>query len=235
MTIAKEGASGSRHGSIGRRTASAALALLAFVATAAAQTPAAPSAKPETITPQVMDKRLQERATLIQKVNPEGADRVVIYDLRWPRDANEYKALGKHALLLIAAVTRNKKELPIKKVYLRIGEKDVVLQRVFTRRSDVAASSPIGRLFGTSREDALFLVPIGPLLAGQVVFADFALNRTEFRLTGSPLGPPAFIKDDTGKDSSSDPSPDVIKGIVERDYPGYSIGERRGSRRTSRR
>lgn len=208
--------------------AALAAAMLAFPA--AAQAPA-PAAAPEPVTPQVMEKRLQERAALIQKVNPEGADRVVLYDLRWPRDAGEYKAMGKNALILISAVTRNGRELPMKKVYLRVNEKDVVLRRVFSKRVEVPANAPVRKLFGAFREDALFLVPLGPLLASNVVFADFALNRTEFRLASGPLGAPAFVAADNDRGEGSEPAADTLKQILERDYPGYPSTPERNPRR----
>ncbi|MCC6887850.1 MAG: hypothetical protein IT536_04875 [Hyphomicrobiales bacterium] len=198
--------------------------------TASAQT-VPPASAPQPMSPQAMDKRLHEQAALIQKVNPVGADRVVVYDLRWPKDADEYKALGKNALLLIGAVTRNKKELPVKKVYLRIGEKDIVLRRVFSKRTELSAASSVAKLFGAFREDALFVVPIGSLLASGTVFADFALNRTEFRLNSAPPGAPAFVKADTDKGEGSDPSPDTLKTILARDYPGYPSTPERPSRR----
>jgi hypothetical protein len=178
-----------------------------------------------------MEKRLNEQAALLLKSTPEGADRVAIYDLRWPQDADEYRALGKNAVILISAVTRVTKELPLKKVYLRVGERDIALRRLFSRRSELGAASPARKLFGAFREDALYLVPVGPLLSGNVVLADFARERTAFRLNSGPFAPPEFIRADQEQGQAGDPSLQAIKKLLEREYPGYPANPERNALR----
>lgn len=176
-----------------------------------------PAAAQQPVTPQDMDKRLQERADLIAKVNPQGADRIVIYDLAWPKDADEFGALGRHAVLLISAVTRHAQELPIKKVSIQVGEGETALRRLWSKRSEVPAGS-VRKLFGTYREDALYLLPVGPLLKGSTVFTEFALERTEFRLDTAE---PAFVRAAKGK--AGEPSAETLRAFLARQYPGFKI------------
>ena len=177
----------------------------------------APVAAQQPVTPQDLDKRLQERADLIAKVNPQGADRIVIYDLAWPKDAEEFRALGHNAVLLVSAVTRHAKELPIKKASIQVGEGETALRRLWNKQSEVPAGN-VRKLFGQYREDALFLLPAGPLVKGSTVFAEFALERTEFRLES---GEPAFVRTIKGK--TGEPSADVLRAFLARHYPGFKI------------
>lgn len=176
-----------------------------------------PVAAQQPITPQDMDKRLQERADLIVKVNPQGADRIVIYDVAWPKDADEFAAMGRHAVLLVSAVTRHTTELPIKKASIQVGEGETALRRLWSKRSEVPAGN-VRKLFGPFREDALYLLPVGPLLKGSTVFTEFALDRNEFRLDTTE---PGFVRDAKGK--AGEPAPEALRTFLARQYPGFKI------------
>ena len=48
---------------------------------------------------------------------------MAIYDIGYPKDANEFRDLNGYALLLVAAVSQTKEELPIRRVYISVDGK----------------------------------------------------------------------------------------------------------------
>jgi len=65
------------------------------------------------VTPAEIDRRLEQRAAEIRRVAPQGGDRYVLFDLAYPHDDAEYRAVGKSALVFLAALSRISGELPI--------------------------------------------------------------------------------------------------------------------------
>jgi len=67
---------------------------------------------------------------MAQEYSGQVTDRVVRDDIAFPADDAEYLALGKHAVLLIAAVTHDPAELPIARVYLEKENGVIQLKRL---------------------------------------------------------------------------------------------------------
>jgi len=199
-----------------------AVALLcsALSATAFGQTgPSRPTPAETPITADAIDKELSERASLIRKVNPQGADRIVVHTLAWPEDAAEYRALGRNGVLLITAVSRNAGELPLAKVYVRMEGRDIPLRKLSSRRTDTATGSLVRTMFGAHREDALFLAPGALLLSEAPLMARFALQDTQSRVNSAPFEAPAFVRNDRGE--AAEPDASVLKSFMERRFPGF--------------
>jgi len=175
------------------------------------------------VTPDEIDRRLEQRAADIKRVAPQGADRYVLFDISYPTDSAEYRAVGKTAVLLTVAVSRNADELPLRRVYTRAGNKDIDLERLGSRRSELPATSAVRAVVGPYREDVFHLVPIGALLREHVLMCDFAKNRTGFVINRAALEPPAFIRDDRTRDSAQKPNETAVKAFVEREYPGFGM------------
>ncbi len=171
------------------------------------------------ITAEVIDKQLSERASLIRKVNPQGADRIVVHTLAWPGDAAEYRALGRNGVLLITAVSRNASELPLAKVYVRMEGRDIPLRKLSSRRTETAAGSLVRTMFGPYREDALFLAPGGLMLSEAPLMARYALQDTQSRVNSAPVEVPPFVRNDQGE--AAEPSASALKTFVERRFPGF--------------
>jgi Sel1 repeat-containing protein len=70
-------------------------------------------------TPLGIDEALEEMA---RQYSARPTDRAVRDDIAFPATDEEYRGLGKHAILLLAAVTHDPVELPLRRVYLEKGD-----------------------------------------------------------------------------------------------------------------
>jgi hypothetical protein len=174
------------------------------------------------VTPDDIDKRIEERAAEIQKIAPKGAARYVVYDIAWPATAEEYRALGRHAILFLSAVSQNADELPLKQVYTRQGGKSLPLKQLSSKRRDVPPGSLTHVMFGPYREDSFYLLPVGALMQEWKLLADFAKNRNEFSISLSQLNPPRFIQTDRTRNAGK-VDPAALKTILEREFPGFEV------------
>src|SRR5260370_28217548 len=75
--------------------------------------------------PLSVDQALERMA---QEYSGQATDRAVRDDIAFPANEEEYKNLGKHAILLLAAVTHGPAELPIARVYLAKEDGVIELQ-----------------------------------------------------------------------------------------------------------
>jgi hypothetical protein len=178
------------------------------------------------VTPQDIDLLVERRAADVKRVAPKGADRYVLFDIAYPLDAAEYRAVGKTALLLTVAVSRDADELPLRRVFTRAGSQDIDLQKLGSRRSELPAASLARAVVGPYREDAFYLAPIGALLRQSLLMCDFAKNREGFVINRAPLDPPAFVRADRQRDAADKPAEAAIRTFVDREYPGFGILER---------
>ena len=172
------------------------------------------------VTPGDIDKRIEERAAETQKIAPRGAARYVVYDIAWPATAEEYRALGRHAILFLSAISQNADELRLKQVYTRQGGKSLPLRRLSSKRRDVPGGSLTHTIFGPYREDSFYLLPVGALMQEWKLLTDFAKNRNEFSISLSQLNPPRFIQADRSN-SAGKVDPAALKMILEREFPGF--------------
>ena len=178
----------------------------------------APASK-RAVTPQDID-------SLVEKIPPTGGDRYVLFEISYPLDETEYRAVGKTAVVLTVAVSRNADELPLRRVYTRAASQDVDLQKLGSRRSELPAAWMTRGVVGPYREDAFYLAPLGPLLRENLLICDFAKNRSGFLINRAPLDAPAFIRADRARDSADKPAEGAVRALIERDYPGFGILER---------
>ena len=156
--------------------------VLAVALLAGAQEAAAPAAPP---TPAELDQAIEDFARQI----PAGitADRYAAFAVAMPADFVEYAALNKHALLVVAALSKDPSELPLKRVYLEQEKRTLELSLVGLVRSELRADSPAGKLMGTHRVDAYYLIPLSAWRQPGTLLADFAAHRKEFILGKFPL------------------------------------------------
>ena len=59
-------------------------------------------------------------------------------DFTWPADAEEYRKLAKHVLVLVSVVTQDAAELPLRRVYVNSNGKQTALTKLSSQRSSVA-------------------------------------------------------------------------------------------------
>jgi hypothetical protein len=177
------------------------------------------------VTPAEIDRRLEARMGEIRRVAPQGGDRYVLFDLAYPHDEAEYRAVGKSALVFLAALSRDSDELPLRRVYTRVGKQEIELRKLGSRRSELPPTSVARQVVGRFREDAFWLAPVGPLLHENALLCDFAKNRTGFVINRAPFEPPDFIRADRARDKADKLQDAAVKVFAEREFAGFGLIE----------
>ena len=177
------------------------------------------------VSPADMTKRLEQAAARTLASSPTGADRGAAFDFTWPADADEYRALAKHVLVLVSVVTQNAAELPLRRVYVSAGGHETELVRLTSQLSAVRPGSMTFRVLGPHREDGFYLAPAGAMLADGFLQADFATARNNFNLYKLPGTPPDPIKADSDPMPApgATPEPAAVKAMLHREYKGFEL------------
>ena len=145
--------------------------------------------------------------------------RGVDYDICFPADAQEYAALGKHAIVRLSASTAIETELPLRSAYLEVKGVRVPLHRL-------ALLDPHHHRRDTDdyvEQVSFYLVPLSSLKAASELSVDFTGQRTAFGVVhftkqSGVEGAPAFVRLDE-YDSPSDPDMKAVGAVLIREYP----------------
>jgi hypothetical protein len=173
-----------------------------------------------------MAKRLDESAQKIKKSNASGADRAAQIDFAWAQDEAEYLALGKYVIVLVSVVSKSEKEPPLKRVYIRDKWRhETPLEQPSSERREVPKDSLTHSVFGAYHEDSFYLAPAQLMKGEGDVVADFAANRSGFRLYSLPAEPPDFVEADRRgmPKQGAKPDPKALKAMLEREYSGFKL------------
>jgi hypothetical protein len=200
--------------------------LAAFlVAAAEAQTLTRHPPSQNAVSPANMAERLEQSAVRTLKSSPKGAARGASVDFSWPSEPEEYRALGKHVLLLVSVVTQDAAELPLRRVYVGANGRETDLIKLSSQLSDVRKGSVTFTVFGPHREDGFYLAPAGLMMADGYLQADFAVRRQNFNLYKLPGTPPDFIKADRNPMPPADAKPEMpaLKAMLRREYKGFEL------------
>jgi hypothetical protein len=172
-----------------------------------------------------MTERLEKSAIQTAKSAPQGAARGSSVDFTWPADAEEYRNLAKHVLVLVSVVTQDAAELPVRRVYVNVNGQETELTKLSSQLSGVRQGSVTYSVLGPYREDGFYLAPAGPMMAEGYLQADFAVRRNGFNLYRLPGAPPDFIKADSDPMPAKDakPEPAALKALLQREYKGFEL------------
>jgi TPR repeat protein len=168
--------------------------------------------------PLSVDQALEQMA---QEYSGQTTDRVVRDDIAFPANETEYKNLGKHAILLLAAVTHDPAELPITRVYLEKEAGVLELQKVGSFLCRTPRGSAVERVLGPYRENAFYLLPISSYFQQAKLVIDFARNRSGFQLIQFPeeVKTDFVLADsDHGQGRTLQASTEAVHAIVLREY-----------------
>ena len=175
-------------------------------------------------TPARMVERINAAAEQYKAEGP--IPRVALYDIGFPRTIEEYHQLDGHAVLLITALSQERDELPLARVYVRSasGSEVVELRPLNSVRSDQSGvTSNAVKTFGAFRVDGLYLLPAHLRLMPGDLLVDFSKNRVGLRVAtfGTPVSPEVealHIEPPKG----SGPDPGALSAFVAREFPGFS-------------
>lgn len=138
-------------------------------------TPASLQARVDTMT------RLMKE--VVSRVPSAGFQRTALPDVAIPKDEDEYDATGGMSVLAVTAISRFSDDIPMKRVYAKIGDKSVTLARIRSIRSvQDTGLVESARFLGPYREDAAFLLPADVVQAGATIYVDFASKAVPFQM-----------------------------------------------------
>jgi hypothetical protein len=148
-----------------------------------------------------INRRIKESA--IEYADLGFIARFVNYDIAMPADSKEYIDLNKNAVLIIGALTHNKNELPLNKVYIKYMGEEIVLEKILSRISEIE-DGIVKNVFGNYREDSFYLFPIHFLAKDCELVIDWAKNREGFILAEYPVNIDFdYIKEDENIDKQN--------------------------------
>lgn len=168
-----------------------------------------------------INKRIDDLAIQYKEYAP--IPKMAIYDIGYPRNAQEYDQLDGHGLLLVAALSQVKEELPIKRVYVSLDGKEIDLNRLkmYLSESKDAASQSFKTL-GAFRMDALFAFPVHFRTKTAEVFIQFAKDSKPMRLAAFNGTVPESLKTlPTRMPTEKTLKEKALGDFMKREYPGY--------------
>jgi hypothetical protein len=166
----------------------------------------------------LIDNRIKTAAQNLKKDYPQGISRYAAFDMAFPRDEDEYYRLGKNGVILISAVTQDAAELPLARVTIRNGDTLTELKLLASGNRETA--DDVQAMFGSHRQDAIYLVPLDQVKRGATLECDFAIARQGFVLARLRDPEPYFIRADSGRKSGPQPSARLLQALISREYPG---------------
>jgi hypothetical protein len=172
--------------------------------------------------PSAMNNRIDRAATELEQYAP--VPRIGLFDIAYPADEDEYKALNGFAVMLVTALSQKADELPPKRVFVKIGDAISELTLISSVFSKTEPTQLTAKVFGENRWDGLFLFPVYLERDAQELLIDFAKNREGFVLSKFKSQNPEalkkyyLIKPNAGKTNS-----DALLKIVSREFPGFII------------
>jgi hypothetical protein len=165
-----------------------------------------------------MNQRVREAATKFPQYG--SVPRIGLFDVAHPADPSEYVDLGGNAVMLVTVVTHYQNELPLKRVYIDWRGNRIELKLITAALSKLT-DRQVSQTLGAYRMDALYLVPFFMGFDEAELMADFAVNRTGFRL-GTVSGSLLSMEDLAGRDLPKQPGAEVLQRFIQREYPGFA-------------
>lgn len=173
------------------------------------------------VTPANMNQRIEAAAVKYAANAP--IPRIVLYDIAFPDGEKEYAALDGNAVILLTAVSQNRDELPLQKVYAVSEGKEIELPLLKVVLAELQQTDTASvKTFGRFRADALYLLPMSLRVKNVDLLVDFQANRTAFKIAafGSPL-PDDVNRLVSIKPSGAGPAQAALETFVKREYPSF--------------
>ena len=132
---------------------------------------------PGPVTPKSHTDEIEALAKKWEAKQVRPVARETYYTIVHARDVTEFNALGRYSLLILTAMTQSAEELPLKRVYLRMTDREIPVIKLASWRRDVDQTLVTYKMFGPYREDGFYLFPLSAYLRVAQLQADFAANR----------------------------------------------------------
>jgi len=172
-------------------------------------------------TPARMNQRIEDAA--VQYAAHAPIPRIVLYDIGYPHDQKEYAALDGNGVILFTAVSQERDELPLQRVYAVADGKEIELKLLKLVLAELPATDTAStKTFGRYRADALYLLPMSLRMKNGDLLVDFQKNRQAFKVAtlGTPL--PDELSDILKITSpGGGPSQSALEAFIKREYPTF--------------
>jgi hypothetical protein len=168
-----------------------------------------------------MSQRIEEAA--IQYAAHAPIPRIVLYDIAYPHGDKEYAALDANAVILFSALSQDRDELPLQKVYALSEGKEIELKLLRVVLAEIITTDTASaKTFGRFRADALYLLPMSLRVKNSDLLVDFQRNRLAFKVAtlGTPL-PDELNTLQRMKSSGAGPSQSALETFIKREYPTF--------------
>jgi hypothetical protein len=173
-------------------------------------------------TPSGVNQRIDDAAI---KYQGEPLPRVVLYDIGYPSNDEEFTALDGHAVVLLTALSQTREELPLQRAFVVMEDgKEFPLKQI---RLVLSAQSPAqslaAKLFGSYRGDALYLLPVYLRLKPVDLVVEFG-GEAKPRLKVATFG--TKVSDAVARlkiipPTGSGPVDSVLNAYIKREFPGF--------------
>ncbi len=173
------------------------------------------------LSPFAMEQRIHRAALEYQQYGQ--VSRIGLFDIAFPKDAEEYAALDGFGVVLVAVLTQDREELPPKRVFVRNASGITELKMLTSAFSAVPASSLTARVLGPHRWEGLYLLPVFSRAPGAELVLDYRINRSGFVLDRfKPAGAEAIAKLPVAPPTREAPDEAAVTAFVKREFPGFA-------------
>lgn len=166
-----------------------------------------------------MDRIITESALRYRKYGAVAA-RAGFHDIAFPKDSTEFHRLNGYGLLVVTAISQDRSEIPLRRVYVQGEHGQEVLQRLSSISSAVdPPDGAVAQIFGPFRVDAMYLFPVHCRFKDSKLLTDFAQNRMGLHLATFPERIPPALKALPKEKPTSIPPLKEIRQFAHREYP----------------
>lgn len=161
-----------------------------------------------------MENRIVDDAAKFVGIGP--VPRFAVCDLAYPADPIEYREMDGCGVLLVVVFSKDKSELPPKRIYLRSQGAETQLTLITGTFQAVDSKSLVAKVFGQNKWEGIYFLPVH--LASQKLLIDFSTHRKGFVLNDSFEGGKGLPK---AKPKGSGPSKKALVALIKREFRGF--------------
>ncbi len=163
-----------------------------------------------------MTKRLLGNAEKYEEYAP--VPRIALFDLAFGAGLEEHNKLQRHGVVMVTAVSQDKNELPIARVYVVSDGKERELRKLCDKTL-LVKSSQVRYVLGGNRVDSCYLLPYSLSRRGGVLQVDWQANREGMALQEFPFGEALpFVKDTKAEGGVGDIDQEALREFLRREF-----------------
>lgn len=149
--------------------------------------------------------------------------KTAVYDIGYPRNAAEFDELNGYGLLLVAALSQTKEELPVKRVYVSFNGSEIELKRlkmILSQSEDKETQTY--KTFGAYRMDAIYAFPVYLRMREAVVLMDFGKDQKPMKMASFNGETPDSLRVLPNRmPTAKGYTESVLEKFMKREYPGF--------------